>query len=259
MAGWQWDETLYAGAADHYGAGRMAYPPELIEAFPLTGAERLLDVGCGPGSLTIPLAARVRSAVGIDADPGMIAAAERAGPPNAEWRCMRAEELPGDLGRFDVVTFAQSFHWFERETVARTVRGMLTPGGILVHVHATTNRGDASGGEPPPYERIDALVRAYLGPARRAGAGTLPQGTPSGESEIYRAAGFSGPERIEVDTGEVVTRSTDEIVAAVFSLSSSTPHLFGDDAGRFEAELRALLGDGPFSERRRPAILDVWR
>jgi hypothetical protein len=29
---WEWDETLYAGSAGHYGIGRMPYPPSLVDA-----------------------------------------------------------------------------------------------------------------------------------------------------------------------------------------------------------------------------------
>jgi SAM-dependent methyltransferase len=245
----------------------MPYPPELVGALPLRGGERALDVGCGPGSLTLLLAKRVAHVIGIDADPDMIAAADeaaqRAGIGNVEWRPLRAEELPADLGRFDLVTFAQSFHWLDRAAVAHAVRGMLEPGGMCVHVGATTHRGDGSE-DPlshprPPYERIDALVRSYLGPVRRAGAGSLPGGTVSGESEVFRTAGFTGPERIELDTGEVVTRSADEVVAATFSLSSAAPHLFGDRLGEFERDLRALLAGGVFAERRRSIALEIWR
>jgi 23S rRNA G2445 N2-methylase RlmL len=45
----------------------------------------------------------VAVAIGVDADPEMIAAAktaaEHAGTTNVEWHCMRAEALPADLGR----------------------------------------------------------------------------------------------------------------------------------------------------------------
>jgi hypothetical protein len=78
-----------------------------------------------------------------------------------------------------------------------------------------------------------------------------------------RAAGFTGPERIDVARGEVVTRSRDEIVAAVFSLSGSTPHLLGAQVAAFERDLRALLAEssptGTFAERTREIALVIWR
>src|SRR4051794_31196204 len=108
----------------------MPYPPALADAvrdeLGLDGTGRLLDVGCGPGSLTGLLAPLFAAAVGIDAEPGMIDEARRA-LPSVTWRCMRAEELPADLGVFRVVTFAQSFHWMNRELVTRLVRPMIAP------------------------------------------------------------------------------------------------------------------------------------
>ena len=272
---WHWDETLYRGSAAYYGVGRLPYPPAVADAFTetfgLDGTQRVLDVGCGPGSLTLLLASHVALAVGVDADPGMIAAAtaaaDRAGVTNVDWRLMRAEELPADLGSFALVTFAQSFHWFEQAAVASALRGMLDPGGACVHLHATTHRGDASDDvldhPRPPYERIDALIRSYLGPSRRAGRSLRTVRTARDEQDALRRAGFTGPSRIEIDTVRIVTRSADDVVAATFSLSGSTPHLFGAQVTRFEADLRALLRDaapdGTFSERTRPIALEVWR
>src|SRR6266568_3094483 len=82
-AGWQWDETLYAGAAPYYGVGRMPYPGEVANALRselgLDGTGRLLDVGCGPGPLTLLLAPLFGSATGVDGSAGMIAAARGPG------------------------------------------------------------------------------------------------------------------------------------------------------------------------------------
>ena len=78
---WTWDETLYAGSAPFYSVGRMSYPDGLAEALRrelgLDGSQRLLDVGCGPGSLTLLLAPFVATAVGIDADCEMVREAAR--------------------------------------------------------------------------------------------------------------------------------------------------------------------------------------
>lgn len=274
-AGYEWDESLYAGSAAYYAIGRMPYPPELSHAIRaalrLDGSGRLLDVGCGPGSLTLLLAPLVREAVGIDADRDMIAAAmtraEQAGLVNVSWRHMRAEELPGPLGSFTVVTFAQSFHWVEQGKVTSAVQGMLEPGGACVYIGATTHRGiDEAGPMPhprPPWDRITELVAAYLGPIRRAGRSFIPDGPPADGDAALRAAGFRRSDRIEVPGGAPATRSQDEVVAAVFSLSSAAPHLFGDRLGAFERELRELLRtvspDGQFCEQMREMTVHVWR
>ena len=75
----EWDETLYAGSAAYYATGRVPYPAELAEVMTarlsLDRSGRLLDCGCGPGSLTLLLAPLFSEAVGIDADPDMIARA----------------------------------------------------------------------------------------------------------------------------------------------------------------------------------------
>jgi SAM-dependent methyltransferase len=273
---WDWDETLYAQSATYYVAGRLAYPKqlaaEIVSAAGQGPASRALDVGCGPGSLTLLLAPLVDQIVGIDADKEMIAeaqlAAQRVGISNVSWRQLHGEHLPADLGGFDLATFAQSLHWMKRVEVLRLVRTMLRPGGACVHVHATTNRGDESV-DPlqrprPPYEQVDALVRSYLGPMRRAGRSVRPSFAGGDEAEVYGAAGFDGPARFIVPRGEVIERSADHVVAATFSLSSSTPHLFGDRRAEFERRLRALLttasdGDDLFSERVRDIAFDVWR
>lgn len=272
---WEWDESLYADSAPHYAVGRMAYPTGLAHAIRdelgLDGKGRLLDVGCGPGSLTLVLSPLFASAVGVDADPGMIAEARRraagAAIGNIEWHQLRAEQLPAGLGMFTLATFAQSFHWMDQETVARRVREMLSADGACVHVRATTSRGVA-GDDPlphprPPWDRIDELVAEYLGSVPRAGQGVPPAVSHPDEEEAMRRAGFVGPQRVDVPRGEVVHRGLDEIVAAVFSLSRSAPHLFGTRLDAFEQDLRHLLRSASpgerFSERAREIAVLVWR
>ena len=258
---------LYTGAAPYYSVGRVAYPRELADRIAteagLDGTGRLLDVGCGPGSLTLLLADRVDAAVGVDADAGMLAEAERlasaAGVTNVSWRQLYAEDLPADLGTFRMIVFAQSFHWMDRPRVAAAARRMLTADGACVHVHATTHRGIDTDAElplpSPPYEALEELSRRFLDipPARRNGA--------NGEAEIYGAAGFSGPTSVTVPR-PVVTRTVDEIIAAHLSLSSSTPHLYGERLDNFVAEARTLLyaasPTGEFSEQLREIAADIW-
>lgn len=117
---WTWDPSLYAGSASHDAVGRVAYPIEvahaLVAAPELDGSERLLDVGCGPGSLTLLLAPHVAEAIGVDADVDMLTEAARHARANdvhnVSWRHLRGEDLPADLPTVHLVTFAQSFHLF---------------------------------------------------------------------------------------------------------------------------------------------------
>ncbi|WP_246842868.1 bifunctional 2-polyprenyl-6-hydroxyphenol methylase/3-demethylubiquinol 3-O-methyltransferase UbiG [Allokutzneria sp. NRRL B-24872] len=267
---WEWDSSLYSGSAAHYARGRIAYPDAVADALAielgLDGTGRLLDVGCGPGSLTLLLANAFKEVVGLDADAGMIDEARRAGVVNARWVRMRAEDLPADLGRFQVITFAQSLHWMDRPKVLAAARGMLEAGGACAHVHATTHQGvdtDVLLPHPfPPQAEIAELVRSHLGPIRRAGLGSLPNGTAGGEAEIYRTVGFTGPRRIVVP-GRAVIRELDDVVAAVFSLSSSTPQLFGERRAEFEEDLRELLRgaseNGVFSAWAREVVIDLWQ
>jgi SAM-dependent methyltransferase len=271
---WAWDSSLYAGSAAFYAVGRVAYPVQLadtlVAALQLDGSGRLLDVGCGPGSLTLLLAPHFAEVIGVDADADMLAEAARLAQEgqvrNVSWRQLPAEDLPADLPSVRVVTFAQSFHWMKRPQVAAAVRSMLLPGGALVHVHATTHRGaddDVALPHPrPPWYAITELVQRYLGPQRRAGRGVLATGTPGNEDAIYREAGFSGPERLEVP-GWFVARTAEEVAASIYSLSSSAPHLFGDRLDAFDEELTQLLAagsaDGRYSEQMRSIAVDLWR
>ncbi|WP_327342028.1 class I SAM-dependent methyltransferase [Streptomyces europaeiscabiei] len=272
--GWEWDRTLFRGSAAHYERGRLPYAPgfpeALAEALGLDGRGRLLDVGCGPGTVLLPMARFFTEAVGIDPDEDMLSEAGRqAGRravTNARWVAARAEDLPAGLGAFRAVVFAQSFHWTDRDRVAATVLEMLEPGGALVHVSDLKHPLPEPPPPPlsaPPYDRIADLVRRYLGPLRRAGQGVLVNGTPGGEELIIERAGFRNFARLVVPAGEVVTRTTDDIVAWTFSRSDSAPHLLGDGLADFERDLRALLEetapDNRFAERLPATEIRIWR
>ncbi|MDT7726097.1 MAG: hypothetical protein QOI21_2673 [Actinomycetota bacterium] len=270
--GGQWDDTLFKGSAAYYERGRLPYAPGLAEALAthlgLDGRGRLLDVGCGPGTVTLDFGRFFEEVVGMDPDEEMLAEAarqaERRGVTNSRWVAARAEDLPSELGEFRVVLFAQSFHWTDRDAVAATVLKMLVPGGAFVHMSDLKNPPAEPPPPPtPPYKEVGELVRRYLGPARRAGQGKLVNGTPDREDLVLARAGFENFERLVVPAGDVVTRSADDIVAWTFSRSAGAPHLFGDKLADFERDLRALLretsADDRFSERLPATEIMTWR
>jgi ubiquinone/menaquinone biosynthesis C-methylase UbiE len=273
--GWQWDETLYQGSAAYYVRGRLPYaaalPDRLTTVLSLDGRGRLIDVGCGPGVLALTLAQLFSEVVGVDPDVGMLAEAERragvAGIVNVRWLRARAEELSPELGTFRVATFGQSFHWMDRPRVAAIMRDLLEPGGAFVQVADVKEPPRKVEPNPtlpsPPYDAIQALIQRYLGPVRRAGQGVLLYGTPGDEASVLSEAGYGEPERVRVPAGELLVRTADDLVAWMFSLAGSAPHLFGDRLAEFESELRVLLDEASsanlFAEPQPDTEVFVWR
>lgn len=102
-----------------------------IELAALSGADRFLDVGCGPGAALEQAASTGASIAGIDPSPSMVArAAKRV--PAAEVKVGSAEEIPFPDDSFSVVINIASFHhWADRDAGLREILRVLSPGGRL--------------------------------------------------------------------------------------------------------------------------------
>ena len=68
----------------------------MLEHLPRVEGRRCLELGCGTGQLTVPVAARVRSVVGVDPEPDMLwlARGHDEDAPNVTWVLGSDEELP---------------------------------------------------------------------------------------------------------------------------------------------------------------------
>jgi SAM-dependent methyltransferase len=247
-----YDPTIYRGSARYYAPGRPPYSRELVSTLTdevgLDGTGRLLDVGCGPGILTVELAPSFGEAIGLDPDADMLAEGERrardAGIDNIRWVEAVAEAIPAvGLGTFRLVTFGQSFQWTDQVRVAEVVYDLLEPSGALaLVVHTVEGRPMPEGpGYPPiPHDEIRELVRRYLGPHRRAGQGYRPDTFERYEDALVRTR-FGKPRVVWAEGRPDIVRDVDGVLAGYLSMSYAAPHLFGDRLGAFEADVRALL------------------
>jgi SAM-dependent methyltransferase len=93
---------------------------------------RVLDVGCGPGSVLRQLVRRFDvEGVGIDASPNMIEVARREAP-EIEFHVGRAEDLPFGEATFDAVVSRLVVHHLDRPRAFAEMRRVLRPGGRVV-------------------------------------------------------------------------------------------------------------------------------
>jgi hypothetical protein len=156
----------------------------------------------------------------------------------------RAEDIPTlGLPAMRVVTFGQSFHWTEREPVAEAVYDLLEPGGAIVLIAPDVDvRPCPTGtGDPPiPDDEVQAIIRAYLGPERRAGQG-LGRGRGDRYEDSLARTRFGAPRVVHAPGREDLTRDIDGVISGYLSMSYAAPHLFGDRLGAFVTEVRLLL------------------
>jgi trans-aconitate methyltransferase len=247
-----YDDTLFAGAAEWYAKYRTPYPDALIDEivahFKLDGTGRLLDLGCGPGTLTLPLAPHFLDVVAVDLQTEMIEEARKSGAPNVEWHVMRAEDVPSGFGRFDLVTCGSSFHWMDRDFVLARIRDeFLVPGGGVAFAGGGGQWWD---GKEDWYQLITRLLKKYLGEERRAGAGFSRWVGGERFQQTLRRNGWDV--EVEQDYSVEVVWTIDAIVGHLWSSSfSARPH-FGERVDEFERELRAellaLRPEGRFEE-----------
>jgi SAM-dependent methyltransferase len=137
---------IFDEAAELYDRIRPGYPPrlfdDLAELAGLAPGSRVLEIGCGTGQATVPLAERAGHrdspgrvvAVELGARLAAVARRKIAGFPHAEVVVSTFEDWPLPGQPFDIVVAATSFHWIDPAVRVGKVADALRIGGALAIV-----------------------------------------------------------------------------------------------------------------------------
>lgn len=118
-----------------------AYNRRIVEELAVQPGDRVLDLGCGTGTLTRQIGERLDAAagglaIGIDAAPKMIAVANnKRSSPTTQFETVAAERLPYPPESFDKACSSFFFHHVDYELKVGALteaRRVLRPGGIIL-------------------------------------------------------------------------------------------------------------------------------
>ena len=170
------------------GGREGALRERMLDRARVTAGERVLDVGCGTGTLAIAASRRVGAAGevrGIDASPEMIARARRKAAKaraGATFELATAERLPFPDASFDVTMGTLMLHHLPRATrleCLREMRRVLRPGGraLAVDFGLPTKRRGLIGhlhrhGHVPLDKVVEAMGEAGLNVLESGAMGT---------------------------------------------------------------------------------------
>lgn len=133
-------DQVQAYAAADFSSSDQAAVTRILELWATEEAtaspRRIVDLGCGPGNLTIPLAERLPEAevVGLDGSAAMLAEAQRRCPGSRpEFRSATLPELPAALGRFDLLVSNSLLHHLHDPAVLwDAISALAAPGALVV-------------------------------------------------------------------------------------------------------------------------------
>lgn len=165
----RWDADEYV----RHSSAQVEWAKELLGKLALSGAESVLDIGCGDGRITASIARHLHRgrAVGIDNSREMIDRAEltrkESGLANLSFSLVDALEL-GTAGEFDVAFSNATLHWIhDHATLLANVYRALRPGGrILFQMGGKGNAADvvAVVDEVRAHERWRAFLEGIAFP-----------------------------------------------------------------------------------------------
>lgn len=193
---------------------------------------QILDLACGPGTLSRRLAAMVSPGgeiVGVDLAPGMIELARDLEIPSARFEIMDIEQLEFDDGSFDAVVCGHGLQYAaDLPRALREARRVLRPSGRLAASVPVTSRAE------PVWNLLDTVIDRWLPPAPQA-VDQAPTRTTVQDAVAFRQsaidAGF-GSATVELVEEKVYWQSAEHLVTSFMSWVDYAARIEGIDHDR---------------------------
>lgn len=180
--------TTFDAAAERYDRVRPGYPPELFDDLAeLAGIGpgcRVLEIGCGTGQATVPLAERGCQVTAVELGAALAQVARRnlARFPHVQVEVAAFEDWPLPPEPFDVVVAATAFHWLDPDVRTAKVADALRPGGAL----AVISTHHVAGGTQAFFDEVQTCYERW-DPATPSGLRLLPAAEiPADSQELER-------------------------------------------------------------------------
>ncbi|MSR71362.1 MAG: class I SAM-dependent methyltransferase [Candidatus Taylorbacteria bacterium] len=241
------ERELFKGTAPYYSMYRLGYLPEFFDYianyFNLNRKGKLLDLGCGTGQLTIPLAKYFEAVIGIDPEQEMLDEAQKqkdkTGIKNITLVRSNAEDISCDLGTFKLTTIGAAFHWMKQAEVLQKIYNLTEKGGGLVLVYDSAGLWATKDNQKEEWKQaVRNTIKKYLGEKRRAG-NSFYKKSERAFTDLIDESSFGMHEMWT----HIYTRkwTLESILGFLYSTSFASRRLFGSRLVEFENELTTLL------------------
>lgn len=245
----------YAGAAWYYAEyrGRVSdtFLSMLAQRLGWSSRDRILDLGAGPGQLSLPLAALVGEVVALEPEADMVAEGTRRARSldvrNVRFVVGSSDDLTtlrSSLGSFRAVVMGSSFHWMvEKDLVLQQLSELVSErDGSVVFVTPWPES------TPDELTKAQNLVHELL--ERRLSdvpEGPHPRARHDPFEEILTRSPFPRVERFDYAFDRVLRPTVESLIGYEYTVSHTLARL-GSLRPAFEREVEAALGSGEIGE-----------
>lgn len=181
--------------AELYDRARPRYPEavidDLIQLSGLPKGGRVLEIGCGTGVATLPLAQRGYRITAVELGANLAAVARRnlAAFPDVTIETAAFEDWTPVGAPYDLVFAATAFHWLDHAVAVPKIASLLRPGGAVAIIGGSHVRG----GDVAFFDAVQECYTRWMRDTTPEGTRLKPVDEIPPPGREIEASGLFGP------------------------------------------------------------------